>query len=338
MALAGMTRNLALTAALIAAGTAGFWASAYAQQPAQAQQAEQVITLASGDVGSTYYATAGKLCEIVNGAGQALHCVVVPSTGSGGNVELLRAGKADIGLVQSDWQYQAYSGVKEFEGIGPMNNLRSVMSLYAIDLTIFARDDAGIRVVEDLRGKHVNLGAQKSNARLLVRLLLASLGWGVADFENALEVDEATQKEALCDGSLAAGVIATVHPSRDVSTLMHDCPVSMVPLTGVAVEGLVSQFPYYAYDTLPAGTYPEQNDNVQTFGVRATIVSRAGVSPDLIYSFLTIVGEHLQDLAALHPAFGRITLTEAATAGLTAPLHDGARRYYSEKHIDLPNR
>lgn len=336
MALAGVKRSLSVTVAILAAGFSAT-ACAQGQQPAP-PQAEQTITLAGGDVGSTYYATAGKLCEIVNGAGQALRCVVVPSTGSGGNIELLRSGKADIGLAQSDWQYQAYTGVKEFEGIGPMNNLRSVMSLYAVDLTIFARDDAKIQVVEDLRGKHVNLGAANSNARLLMRLLLASLGWGVADFENALEVDDAAQKEALCSGALAAGVVASVHPSREIAALMHDCPISMVPLTGVAVEGLVSQFPYYAYDTIPAGTYAEQSQSVQTFGVRTTLVSRAGVAPDLIYGFLTIVGDHLQDLAALHPAFGRITLAEAASEGLTAPLHDGARRYYSEKHIVLPNR
>jgi TRAP-type uncharacterized transport system substrate-binding protein len=45
------------------------------------------------------------------------------------------------------------------------------------------------------------------------------------------------------------------------------------------------------------------------------------------------VFDNFDDFRGLHPAFANLDPKEMATAGLSAPLHDGAAKYYREKGL-----
>ena len=68
-----------------------------------------------------------------------------------------------------------------------------------------------------------------------------------------------------------------------------------------------------------------------TFGVMATFVSSADVSEEVVYEVVRAVFENLDDFKKLHPAFTNLDPKQMITNGLSAPLHDGAVKYYKEK-------
>ncbi|MCW8860328.1 MAG: TAXI family TRAP transporter solute-binding subunit, partial [Deltaproteobacteria bacterium] len=82
--------------------------------------------------------------------------------------------------------------------------------------------------------------------------------------------------------------------------------------------------------TIPGGMYRGTDTDTKTFGVGATFVSSATVPEDVIYNVVKAVFENFEDFKKLHPAFAILKKEEMIKDGLSAPLHDGAAKYYKE--------
>ena len=87
---------------------------------------------------------------------------------------------------------------------------------------------------------------------------------------------------------------------------------------------------YYAKAVIPAGTYSNQKKDATTFGVKATVVTSADVSEELVYLVTKAVFENFDDFRKQHPAFAPLKKENMIADGLSAPLHPGAIKYYKE--------
>ena len=76
--------------------------------------------------------------------------------------------------------------------------------------------------------------------------------------------------------------------------------------------------------------YTKQKKDATTFGVKATVVTSAYVSDDLVYQVVKAVFENFDDFKKQHPAFGFLEKENMIKDGLSAPLHPGAIKYYKE--------
>ena len=81
---------------------------------------------------------------------------------------------------------------------------------------------------------------------------------------------------------------------------------------------------------IPKGTYSNQKKDATTFGVKATVVTSANVSDELVYLVTKAVMENFDSFKAQHPAFNFLKKEDMIKAGLSAPLHPGAIKYYKE--------
>ena len=70
-----------------------------------------------------------------------------------------------------------------------------------------------------------------------------------------------------------------------------------------------------------------------TFGVKATVVSSAAVDADTIYSIVKAVFDDLDKFKKMHPAFGGLDPERMIQDGLSAPLHEGAERYFRDRGL-----
>ena len=234
-------------------------------------------------------------------------------------------------MAQSDWQYHAFHGTSKFEDQGKFEGLRAVFSVHPEPVTILARADAGIRNVTDLKGKRVNIGNPGSGTRGTWEVIEAALGWSRDDLKLAAEMKSAETAQALCDNKLDAYFWLVGHPSALTQESLSSCDTKLVNVTGSAIEGLVADRPYYRTATIPAGMYAGEDMDVTTFGVGATFVSSADVPEDVVYTIVKAVFDNFEDFKKLHPAFKNLKESEMISDGLSAPLHDGAIRYYKER-------
>lgn len=121
------------------------------------------------------------------------------------------------------------------------------------------------------------------------------------------------------------------HPSANIQDPTTTCGAKLVNVTGPGVDKLIAQYPYFAPATIPGGMYANNPDPVKTFGVVATLVTSAKVPADVVYQLVKAVFENFDDFKKLHPAFAHLDPKDMIKNGLSAPLHEGAVRYYKEK-------
>jgi uncharacterized protein len=296
-------------------------------------QEQRFITIGTGGVTGVYYPTGGAICRLVNKdrAEHGIRCSVESTGGSVYNVNTMRSGELDMGVVQSDVQYKSLKGEgEEFEGQGPYEDLRAVFSVHAEPFTVVARADSGIATFDDLKGKRVNVGNPGSGQRSTMEVLMAAKGWTMDDFALASELKSAEQAQALCDNKVDAMVFTVGHPSGSIQEATTTCDTVLITVAGPEVDQLVEQNPYYAKAVIPGGMYRGTAEDVETFGVKATVVSSAAVPEDVVYQVTKAVFENFEDFKKLHPAFADLQQEDMITEAVSAPLHPGAEKYYHE--------
>jgi len=298
-----------------------------------AAQEQKFITIGTGGVTGVYYPTGGAICRLVNKDRKehGIRCSVESTGGSVYNVNTIRQGELDMGVVQSDVQYKALKGEgEEFESQGPYEDLRAVFSVHAEPFTVVARADSGIETFDDLKGKRVNVGNPGSGQRSTMEVLMDAKGWTMDDFALASELKSAEQAQALCDNKIDAMVFTVGHPSGSIQEATTTCDTKLIPVTGPEVDQLVEDNPYYAKAVIPGGMYTGTDEDVETFGVKATFVSSAQVPDEVVYEVTKAVFENFEDFKKLHPAFANLQKEDMVTQALSAPLHPGAEKYYKE--------
>jgi len=314
--------------------TAAFVAAfaATAPQVASAQQ-QKFITIGTGGVTGVYYPAGGAICRLVNRdrAKHGLRCSVESTGGSVANVNLLKSGEIEFGVAQSDVQFNATKGQGQFQKDGAMGDLRAVFALHPEPFTVVARKEANVTKFEDFKGKRFNIGNPGSGTVASMEELLAAMGWKKTDFGLASELRPDEHGPALCDGKIDGFFYAVGHPSANIQDPTTICGAKLVSLTGSAVEKLLKEKPYYAIATIPGGMYPNNPQTTTTFGVQATVVSSAKVPADVVYTVVKTVFDNLEEFKKLHPALANLKPEDMVKNGLSAPLHEGALKYYKEK-------
>ena len=316
------------TAALASA----FVATAMLPQVASAQQ-QKFITIGTGGVTGVYYPAGGAICRLVNRdrAKHGLRCSVESTGGSVANVNLLKSSEIEFGVAQSDVQFNASKGQGQFQKDGAVGDLRAVFALHPEPFTVVARKEANIAKFEDFKGKRFNVGNPGSGTLASMNELLGAMGWTMKDFGLASELRPDEHGPALCDGKIDGFFYAVGHPSANIQDPTTICGAKLVSLTGPAVDKLVKERPYYAVATIPGGMYPNNPQPTTTFGVQATIVSSAKVPADVVYTIVKTVFDNLDEFKKLHPALANLKPEDMIKNGLSAPLHEGAVKYYKEK-------
>jgi len=299
--------------------------------PAVAQQ--KFVTIGTGGVTGVYYAAGGAICRLVNKdrAKHGIRCSVESTGGSVFNVNTIKSGELDLGFAQSDVQFNALKGVGAFKDAGPWTDERAVFSVHPEPFTVLARKEANVKTFADFKGKRFNVGNPGSGTRSSMEELLGAMNWKLSDFSLASELKADEHGPALCDGKIDGFFYAVGHPSANIQDPTTSCGAKLVGLTGPAVDKLVADRPYYAKATIPGGLYPNNPDAAETYGVLATVVSSSKVPADTVYAVVKAVFDNFEEFKKLHPALANLKPENMIKDGLSAPLHDGALRYYKEK-------
>jgi len=296
---------------------------------------QQFVTIGTGGVTGVYYPTGGAICRLVN-KGRKEHgvrCSVESTGGSVYNINTIRGGELDMGVAQSDWQYHAYNGTvkKSFIDAGPYKELRAVFSVHPEPISIVARKGSNIKHISDLVGKRVNIGNAGSGTEATWNVVWEAMGHTNKDLKLAAQMKSSETPGALCDNKIDAFFWLVGNPAALNKEATTTCDANFVAVDGPAIDALVNKYPFYGTTVIPGGMYKGNPDDVPTFGVLATFVSSTATSPDTIYAVVKSVFENFDSFKKLHPAFAHLTEKDMVTKGISAPIHEGAMRYYKER-------
>ncbi|MCH8073331.1 MAG: TAXI family TRAP transporter solute-binding subunit [Proteobacteria bacterium] len=310
--------------------------TAYLCSPIRLAAAEQqFITIGTGGITGVYYTTGGAICRLVNRGRKdhGVRCSVESTGGSVYNINLIRAGELDMGLSGSDWQYHSYhgSGKKSFIQSGPFKELRAVFSVHAEPVTIIARADAGIRTVDDLVDKRVNIGSPGSGSEATWNIMWNALGHSNDDLKLVAQMKSAETPGALCDNKIDAFFWMLGHPNGLSKEVTTTCDAVLIEVSGPIIDKLVAENSFYFKTVIPGGMYRGNPNDISVFAVGTTFVSSTATPENTVYEVVKAVFENFENFKRVHPAFANLQESEMISNGLAAPLHDGAMKYYKER-------
>jgi TRAP transporter TAXI family solute receptor len=239
-------------------------------------------------------------------------------------------GDLEFGIAQSARQFQAVNGRKEWEG-KPQKKLRAVFSIHPESVTLIATDASGIKTLADLKGHRVAIGNPGSGQLGNSRDALALAGLDEKKDIKAEYLKAVEAASALQDERIDAYFYTVGHPNGSIKEATAGrIKVHLVPIPDV--QPLIAKYPYYAKAFIPMKFYPNatnKEDKVPTFGVKATLITSADISDDIVYAITKEVFDNLEAFKKLHPAYSVLT-KKNMLEGLSAPIHPGAVKYYKE--------
>ncbi|MGL5006611.1 MAG: TAXI family TRAP transporter solute-binding subunit [Plesiomonas sp.] len=298
-----------------------------------AAAAEQFVTIGTGGQTGVYYVAGQSVCRFLN-RGAANHQIKCNAPASGGgvaNVNGLRSGEYNFGIMQSDHQYKAMKGLAPFQKEGEMADMRAVFSLQSEIFTVLARKEANISNFDTLQGKRVNIGNPGSGQRDTFEELMSAKGWNRSAFSLVSELKPAEQASALGDNNIDAMSYFVGHPNGAIQEASTTTNAVLVPVTGPEIDKLLAEKPYFTKADIPGGLYKGNPDPVPSIGGKAVLSTRADTDPEIVYQLVKSVFSNIDRFKKLHPAFAELQEQEMIKVGLSAPLHEGAARYYQER-------
>lgn len=292
--------------------------------------AKQDVLFGGASITGVYYQVALQISNMMNKhMGDKYNYIGRPTGGSVFNINAIDRGAFDFAVAQSDRNWQGFNGAADWEG-KPVTGLRSVFSMHPETVMLLTNKAAGIKSVEDLKGKRVNIGnpgsGQRGNAEDVLRLYGLDFN---KDF-SAEALQQAEASRALVDQKIDAFFFTVGNPSAAIEEPAQSVDLDMIPINSDAIKNFVKEHPYYIMTKVPGGTYKGIDNDVETYAVTATVVTNEAVAEEIVYDMVKTVFENLEELKASHAAF-RVLDPKEMLQGLSAPLHPGAEKYYKEK-------
>jgi TRAP transporter TAXI family solute receptor len=323
-----MLKALVVSAGLVTSGSAF------------AQSADYVLNTAS--TGGTYHPVGtaiSTLSKIKLLPKQKFSLTAVNSAGSGANVQALSAGTADFAILQGLFGSYAVTGTGPVSE--PQANLRSVTMLWQnVEQFVVPTEKAATGTVADLtdlKGMSVGMGKQNSGTIGSNTVLLAGLGLDVGSDFTLISAGYGPTADALANGQAVAAGIPSGPPTGAITKLMaaNEGKFTILDVTADQAAAMDAGRNLWVPYTIAAGTYPGQAKDVNTIAQPNFLAVNASVDEEHVYMLTKTMYENLPFLQAIHPAT-KAMMIESAMAGLPAPLHPGAARYYTEVGLEIP--
>lgn len=307
---------------------------------AHAESKDYVLNTAS--TGGTYHPVGtaiSTLSKIKLLPKQKFSLTAVNSAGSGANVQALGAGTADFAILQGLYGSYATTGTGPVSE--PQANLRSVTMLWQnVEQFVVAAEKASTGTVDDLKalkGMSMGMGKQNSGTLGSNKVLMSGLGLDIdTDFE-LVYAGYGPTTDALANGQAVGAGIPSGPPTGAITKLMasNEGKFTVLDVTADQLAAMDGGRNLWVPYTIAAGTYPGQAKDISTIAQPNFLAVNASVDEEHVYLLTKTMYENLGFLQAIHPATKAMAV-EKAMAGLPAPLHPGAMRYYKEMGLEIP--
>lgn len=306
---------------------AGLALSAAVLSSAALAQQQQFINVLTGGQSGVYYPLGVALSQIFSKDVPNARSTAQVTRASAENLNLLQAGRGELGLTLADALSDAWTGNEEAGFKTKLDKLRGLSATYNNYVQIVANADSGIKTLADLKGKRISVGAARSGTELNARAVFKAAGLAYSDLAKVeyLPFGESVElmKNRQLDATLQSAGLG-VASIRDLATAVK---IVVIPVPADVIAKIGN--PAYQPSVIPANTYSGQAEDVPTAAIPNFLVTHSGVSDEVAYQMAKAMYSNIDTLYAAHNAAKAIK-RENAIKGMPVPLHPGAERYYKE--------
>jgi TRAP transporter TAXI family solute receptor len=212
------------------------------------------------------------------------------------NANRLQSGEIDFGFMAANWIGRATNGEPPFTR---SIDLRMVAPMNAGPLFFVVRADAPLHTVNDLRGRRLVVGPEKSGMAQHARVILDALG--IADV-TPVYLDFAAGADALVRGEADAQLQCPI-PNKVMTALATRISVRVLPYGPGELGKLLRAVPFYRRTVMRKGAIRGLDADVAQPAVVNVLVSHARVAEDKVHHVASAIYAARDELPRLHPLF-----------------------------------
>lgn len=306
---------------------------------------ERNYLLATASTGGTYYPVGvaiSTLTKVKLQPKKKIGMSAINSAGSGENVKLLRENEAQFAILQGLFGYYAWNGKGPLAQEGPQKELRAVSMLWQNVEQFTALSNkvktGTIADMELFKGDRVALGKKNSGTIGSNKTLLGNMGIEIEKDYDLVYVGYGPSADALQNGQISAMSTPAGVPTGAVTRAMAAMgdKIQILDFTDEQMKKADGGLNLWTRYVIPAGTYPNQEKDINTIAQPNFLAVRADLDEEAVYLITKTIYENLPFLNAIHKAT-KVMDVQKALAGLPMPLHPGALKYYQEVGLTIPD-
>lgn len=296
---------------------------------AGAAAAPKELSILSGSPGGTWYPISAGIAEIFTQKGVRTNAEV----GAGlANVARISAGQAQLGVTTSTVPPVAKAGKAPFKK--PINNILGLAVIFPSYQHVGVTQDSGVTSIDGLKGLRINCMAIGNSTEAAFADRLAAAGMSEEDMECA-RGSHTFASTAIKDGNLDGFTLLSGFPNGTFTELFHAKAMRLLPLNETQAQKMQASNPGYAYTSIPAGSYPGQENDIPTVRSDLVMFTNESMSDDDAYWIVKTMLDNMPELRKIH-AVMRPYNAEYMAAMTSLPIHPGAIRAYKEAGIQVP--
>ncbi len=287
------------------------------------------ISIPTAATTSTIYPIGAALGNLWSSKIPYVKASVQSSKGGVQNLQLLSRGDAQVSFAITSITYQAMKGLEKFKG-HEYPGVRILAGLYYNPNHVVARADSGVSSLNDLKGRSFVPGVVGGTNIVEVAAHFEAAGLAYPADIKPQFVGPAEAGDLMRNKQVEGAWIMAGMPNAAVSEMCATANGRLVPIGNDIIANLQKKYPWYASCQIPANTYPNQTEAVQTSGVKLALITDASIPDDVIYDLTKCFWENQDVVRGAHSVMKNLSLEGAVTDLAGIPLHPGAERYYRE--------
>lgn len=292
------------------------------------------LTIGAGPTGSAYFLLGGAIGQLIE---EDFPDAEV-SVSAGDVAAFIREGK-DLSFGQPDLGECAWTG-SACQGFQPgeqFPDVRFVAVGYVNPFIMLTTADSPLNRVSDITSSDI-LGISGATTVDVYRDLLSYTGLTDPNLQVVPGYDAALN--ALRNGQVAVVPIGSAHPIAAIEEAARAFPLKVLEYDDTALDQLVQEYPYSRV-TVPAGTYEFMDRDLEAWGRSVVLMADASVPDDVVTELTRSIYEQTDVLTAVVPPAVEFTLENVQSNFdgnvIRFPVHPGARAYYEESGISIPD-
>ncbi|WP_077212175.1 TAXI family TRAP transporter solute-binding subunit [Bacillus dakarensis] len=328
----GFLVSMMLGAALVLGACGGGDSSSQEGGSSEEGAKQQNLNFPTAGTTGTIYPLGSAMANLWGTEIEGLRVNAQASNGGVDNLNQMKEGEAHISFATSGIIWEAYNGERGFKD-RKYEDVRIVAGLYYNPNQFVVREGSDIESVGDLKGKKFAPGSTGSTPEVESSIILPAYGINYPDDINANFVGFTEAIDLMRNKQIDGALIQAGLPTAAVTEMTSTADGKLIGIEPEIRKQLMEEYPWYSEMTIPAGTYENQEEDVDTLAIKMMLMADASVDEETIYQMTKVFWENLDQLESTHAIVKQMEIENAVTELAGIPLHDGAKRYYEEQGL-----
>jgi uncharacterized protein len=290
------------------------------------------VRLMTGPQGGVWVPLGGQMKDLLEKAEPGINVQILPGGGIA-NVRAIQEGKAEIGFGNTISTADAVLGTGEPPFDKKHDKVCNVATLYPQYFQVVVVADSGITSIKDVKGKGFATQVKGNTGEMVARHALRVHGLAYADVKAGFTNSYSDSVEQVKDGRMQMFTLGTGIPASSVMDLASARDIKVLDLTSMLPE-MQKINPAYKLVTIPKGTYPKQDSDVQTIGYFTHVVASCALSADTVHKLTSGLHANKANMSALYKDMASLT-PQVMALDIGVPFHPGAVKWYKEQGITV---